>query len=337
MTGTHRTSMKKTSRDDLAALLCQRVEVLAGFEAEEVRATVAEDGPAGPVSCLVELDGRPDTLVVRMPREPGAPSGRGAGSLRPAAEARTLALVTPLGLAPATLQYEVSDGLWVTPLWPGGVPVGTAMTRDPSAVERLARALRLLHVSGLRVEGTVDPFADLDRPPGAEYQERADGLPARSLETLRDVIGRCQEVLALDLPSPVPCVNIPAFERCLDTGSRAFFSDWQWSGMGDPHYDVAALIERGAFDGDHVSRFLRAYFRTDAPVETDRVQVYRLVVAYHRLLEAVEGCAAGTGRTAPDADQDQWRARLEDCQALLEHPAWTQAMERMTARSRPMM
>lgn len=318
----------------LAEWACRHVTVLTGLDPAEIEVSPLRDDTGGPMLCVVELSGRDESLLVRLPPDVAARLGgaaRPAGPWSPETEARHLRLVAPLGLTPPTLQVDGTDGLCVHPLWPG-VPLQEALARDPEVVARLAQALRLLHGSGLRFSGPLDPYGAQDAP----WPEAArHGLPERGLGIIRDLIGHCRGVLSPDAGPAVPCLHAPSGEAGFDTGTRVLLTDWRASALGDPHFDLARLIERAALADDDAAAFLDAYLGPGDSLERDRVTVFRLVAVWESLREALADMALGRGETMdPDTERRRLRVRFDGCLKVLERPAWTAAMDRLTTRRR---
>ncbi|MBB4285222.1 phosphotransferase family protein [Roseospira goensis] len=324
-----------TTPDALTVYLCERVGALRGLDPEDVLVTPLHDEAGGPVYCIVEWEGTDEALVVRLPIDDDSRDDETqppSGPWRPAAEGRNLALAGPLGVTPATIQFDRRDGLWVYPLW-AGAPATAITVIDPALLARVGRSARLLHASGLAFEGADDPFAGMD-PARPWQRDSALDLPLRKLNMVHDIIGQCRDVLASVPTAPVPCVNALAPEACFDTGTRVVFLDWRASAMGDPHHDLARLADRANLNADQVGALLDAYFGTEAPVARDRVRVFRLVAAYRRLLEHMEPMHAGRVDPADDVARHHLGARLDACLMILDSASWTGAMDRLSAHRR---
>lgn len=318
----------------LAEWACRHVAVLNGLDPAAVQVSPLRDETNGPMVGVVDLEGCDDSLLVRLPPDLAVRLGgavRPAGPWAPGTEARHLSLVAPLGLAPPVLQMDDADGLFVYPLWPG-VPLHEAVPRDPDAVARLAQAMRLLHGSGVPFDGPLDPFAGLDEawPDSARH-----GLPERGLGIIRDLIGHCRGVLAPDTGPALPCLHAPSGDVGFDTGTRVVLTDWRAAALGDPHFDLARLIERVGLLDDDARAFLDAYMGHGDSLDRDRVTVFRLVAAWDFLREGLADLAAGChDSTDGGAVRRRLRARFDGCLRVLEWPAWTAAMDRLTARRR---
>jgi hypothetical protein len=324
----------------LARRLRDRVAILAGLDPRELRVAPVGSG-GGWVRYQVDMEDRRLPLVVRLPEVPSAPAKHDDGdgdcpgreeqdpAPRIQDEIHNLRAVAPLGLAPTTLQLDPTDGLWVYPLWPG-VPVTDSSIRETDVVARIARTLRLLHVSGLDFRGHTDPFAGLTT--GQTWtRDNTFGLAPRSVTMLSDVVNDCRDVLNKVPTAPTPCVNAPEADAYFDTGTRVIAMDWSASSMGDPHYELASLSERAGLSDDQVTVLLTAYFGSSGGVSRDRVLTYRLVAAYRRLMEQyrTKTAAVENGDTDRDLEQHRLKTRFDACLLILESAAWSAAMKRL--------
>ena len=315
--------------DDLADYLVSTLDALRGFDPEAVAVTPIEDEYGGPLYCLVELDEEGEALMVRLPpdRTIEGLSGDPTGPRRPAEEAHNLALVAPLGLTPASVQFDPDTGLWAYPLW-SGVPINMALGHDPEAIERIGRAYRLLHGSRLTFQGHSAPFDTMDLDT-AWTRATARDLSVRHLAVIQHLVKQCQSVLQPDRTALAPCINAAAPEACFDTGTRIVFLDWRASAMSDPHFELARLSERAGFNAEQVTLLLSAYSGSDHETARDRVLVYRLVAAYGRLLDQSRDMDAGRAEADPEVAAHRLKARLDACQMILDSASWKGAMERL--------
>ena len=67
-----------------------------------------------------------------------------------------------------------------------------------------------------------------------------------------------------------PCHCDPLCENFLDTGTRMWIVDWEYSGMNDPMWDLGDLSVEGGFDEAQDEAMLAAYFGGEAPARATR-------------------------------------------------------------------
>ena len=101
------------------------------------------------------------------------------------------------------------------------------------------------------------------RPPASTAESSLAGLGAQLPEGYHDVVGEAGAVRKAIDAHPVPlkaCHCDPLCENFLDTGSRMWIVDWEYSGNNDPMWDLGDLSVEGGFDADMDRRLLEAYF-----------------------------------------------------------------------------
>jgi len=324
--------------DRINDLLLTRVWVLEGLDAASLSVSTDLTAPTGP-KCEAAIGQTGEALVVRLPVDwTGGRTSRRAQGLIPIdlpddvladREGTNLELVTPLGLAPATLQFDFEDALWVYPAWDGTTVNAATLREDPGVLGRIARSLRLLHISGLPFEGRCDPFEGLDLNTRWS-RDTAIGISVRTLNAVTDLVYQCREVLSRHPVQAAPCLNAAATEAYFDTGSRVAFMDWRTSCMGDPHFELAGIGARASLNAGEMGALLTAYFGTSGASQgRNRAQAFRLVAAYLRMLDLHGAIMDGRADAASETVRRRFAARLEACVMILESASWTGAMNRL--------
>jgi thiamine kinase-like enzyme len=96
-------------------------------------------------------------------------------------------------------------------------------------------------------------------------------LPAGYHDVVAEAAGVRAALAAAPVPR-VPCHCDPLCENFLDTGTRMWIVDWEYSGMNDPMWDLGDLSVEGAFDPDQEGAMLHAYFGGPPPAR-DRARM----------------------------------------------------------------
>lgn len=194
------------------------------------------------------------------------------------AEAVAARAAAAAGVAPDVLFVDPDTGVMVTRFIAGA----QTMTPDtfghgPSGDGQIARAafaLRQLHRSEAVFTTEFDLFAMID-----EYLELLSGKDVALPEGYHDAVkqaGAIRTALARNPVAPVACHCDPLCENFLDTGSRMWVVDWEYSGMNDPMWDLGDLSVEAGFDESHDSALLNAYFDGDVPeAEHARMIIYK--------------------------------------------------------------
>ncbi len=284
-------------------------------EEDQARAALAQipalAGYAGP---LVRMGGLTNLVfgvgeaVLRLPgvgTEAYIDRGNEAVAARAAAAA---------GVAPEVLFSDPASGLMVTRLVPDVVTMTPdAFRRRPGAAGRAGAAFRRLHRSGAEFPFRFELFAMID-----SYLDLLAGKAVALPPGYHDVVAEAQSVraaLAAHAVPLAPCHCDPLCENFLDTGTRMWIVDWEYSGMNDPMWDLGDLSVEAGFGPDQEAEMLAAYF--DGPVsgfDHGRMVIYKamcdLLWTLWGLIQLADGNPAEDFRAYADT-------RFARCRSLM--------------------
>lgn len=243
--------MTPTIDDRALAEIISRVPALA--EASDFGVTVLPGGLSNSSYRVVTDDLE---CVVRITGKNGEVLG-----IDRVREAACLKRAQAAGISPEVLAFFLPEGHSVTRY----VAAGQALTSDqfesPDMIPRIAQRLRDIHALD-PVEGNFDACADI-----RHWMEIADdrGTPRPDrLDPLLERVHRIQQSLETERSvEPVVCHNDPYFRNFIDDGSL-WVIDWEFAGMGDPLYDLAAVAY--SFDNDSRDLLLQSYYGEVDPV-----------------------------------------------------------------------
>ncbi len=228
------------------------VSVLPGGLSNSSYRVVADE-----VECVVRITGKNgETLGIDRTRE--------AAALRRAERA---------GIAPEVLAFFLPEGHSVTRFVANGRALTQTEFESGEMIPRLAQRLQDIH--GLDpVEGSFDACDDIRR-----WMRIADGRGGRRPDRLDALLERVYEIngslAAKRTVDPVLCHNDPYFRNFLDDGSL-WVIDWEFAGMGDPLYDLAAVAY--SFESEQRDLLLASYYGDVDPLI--RHQLDDLIVVY---------------------------------------------------------
>lgn len=168
------------------------------------------------------------------------------------------------GVSPEVVHVDPASGVMVTRYVEGTVTMSPAAFRERrGSPARAAEAFARLHRSGAVFPFRFELFGMIDSYLGVLAGKEVD-LP----EGYHDVVAEAEAVRRLLDARPVEAVAChcdPLCENFLDTGSRMWIVDWEYSGMNDPMWDLGDLSVEGQFDEDQDEEMLTAYFGGEAP------------------------------------------------------------------------
>lgn len=85
-----------------------------------------------------------------------------------------------------------------------------------------------------------------------------------------------------------PCHNDPLPVNWISGEGKLYLVDWEYSGMNDPNFDLAALSLECELSPEEEDYFLRAYYRGDiTPLNSARIVIFKFLADYLWSLWAV--------------------------------------------------
>ncbi len=255
----------------------------------------------------VEIGG--EKLIVRLP-------GKGTQAyIDRAVEAHNARAATRAGVAPELFWADPASGVMISAcLEPATTMTPALFAATPGAPARAGAALSRLHGSGERFRFRFELFAMID-----DYLDLLARKGARLPDGYGQVVRKAGPVRAALAATPAPlapCHNDPLCENFLDTGTKMWIVDWEYSGMNDPLWDLGDLAVEAGFSAQMEREMLCAYFgRPPSAAEQGRVVIYKamcdLLWTLWGLIQHADGNPA----------EDFWAYSLERfarCRALME-------------------
>jgi len=162
------------------------------------------------------------------------------------------------GVGPAVL-HELPDWDVFVLSWVEGRTMSIESLAAPGIPTRVATALRALH-AGPRFRDDFD-MAYLSKRYLRVVDERSIAIPMG----YRERTGRLPAIeaaLALDPPPSVPCHNDLLAENYLEDGQRLWIVDYEYSGNGDPTFELGNTCQELGWDDGRIRELCTAYFGT---------------------------------------------------------------------------
>ena len=234
------------------------------------------------------------------------------------AEASAAKAAAAAGVSPEVVHVDPDSGLMVTRFVQGVTMTPDLFKTRHGAPERAAQALRQLHRSGQVFPTRFDLFAMID-----DYLRLLSGKDVDLPDGYHAVVTEAESVKVALARNPallVPCHCDPLCENFLDTGTRMWVVDWEYSGMNDPMWDLGDLSVEAGFDAAQDAAFLGAYFNGQPPEQDHaRMVIYKamcdLLWTLWGLIQLANGNPADDFRAYADG-------RFARCRELMATPAF---------------
>jgi thiamine kinase-like enzyme len=249
------------------------------------------------------------------------------------AEAIAARAAARAGVSPEVLYFDAETGVMVTRFVNGT----TTMTPDGFAqrdsdgsmgrVKRVAQALRQLHNSGAEFSTRFELFSMID-----DYLKLLSTKDVALPDGYHDIVKEAGAVRTALAQSPVPAVAChcdPLCENFLDTGTRMWIVDWEYSGMNDPMWDLGDLSVEAGFSDAQDDVLLNTYF--DGTV---RAQDRGRMVIYKAMCDLL-WTLWGLIQLANENPAEDFRAyadgRFARCKALMHSPDFAGHLKAITS------
>ncbi|MFN4154189.1 MAG: choline/ethanolamine kinase family protein [Paracoccaceae bacterium] len=236
-----------------------------------------------------------------------------------AAEAVAAKAAALAGVSPAVLFNDPASGIMVTRYIADTVTMTPEAFRDrKGAPARAALALRQLHQSGQDFATQFALFAMI-----GDYLRLLSGKDVTLPAGYHDVVHEAQAVRVALARNPVPLVPChcdPLCENFLDTGSRMWIVDWEYSGMNDPMWDLGDLSVEAGFDAAQDKAMLAAYFNGPPPPQDEARMVIHKAMC--DLLWTLWGLIQLANANPAEDFQAYADTRFARCRALMTSPGF---------------
>ena len=226
-----------------------------------------------------------------------------------------------LGIGPAILHHFPDSGATVAEFLHGR-PMSNDTLQEPGMPTRIAATLRVLH-------GGPRFLRDFHMPSLAERyralgEQRGYRLPA-GYGSRRRSIERISSVLAGRGRATVPCHNDLLADNYIEQDGRLRVVDWEYSGNGDPTFELGNTCRELDYDDARVHELCEAYFGGADARRVARVRLHMVTSDVGWALWAV--IQAAISRIAFDFEAygaARW-SRAETAMDSPDFPRWLEA------------
>jgi len=254
-----------------SAVLTETVERLSGlFEPQSARILSIQKLTGGTRNKVFRLGAEGGDRVLRLGRFPSPRKhfyAKESANMRLAAEA---------GLAPRVDFTDTLDGSMLIEFVDGEImrSKGIRMAENAVAIAGLYR--RLHQLPGFR--DRFDIFEKIDR--NVRRLQRAEFKAFLEQETFNDLMIRTAGILKANGVPHYATHNDPLTRNFIRDGQRMLIIDWECSGLGDPHWEVAALSAQAGLDKDVWHEYVATYFGSDSHPGICRIPLFEAACRY---------------------------------------------------------
>lgn len=183
-----------------------------------------------------------------------------------------------MGISPEIFYFNEDTGIKLTLFIDGAETLTSATIQRYEHLVQIADILRRLHHSSVRFNNDFNVFREI-----IFYEKLLDKMGAKMYDgyaEYRNRVFRLQErlnELGIDLK---PCHNDLVSENFIkDAYGKIYLIDWEYSGMNDPMWDLAALFLESNFTEPYRSLLLEYYLGCPATdVLNEKILIYQVLM-----------------------------------------------------------
>lgn len=185
-----------------------------------------------------------------------------------------------LGINPPIRYFNAETGIKLADFVKNAETLNGATIQRPANMQKIADIFRRLHHSHIRFGNEFNVFKEI-----LNYEtllKNARGTMYKGFEPIREKVFQLEDYLNQLGVSVKPCHNDLVAENFLKAeDGTIYLIDWEYSGMNDPMWDIAALFLESNFTEESKDYFLRHYFKGNEPENArTKILIYQILMDY---------------------------------------------------------
>lgn len=185
-----------------------------------------------------------------------------------------------MGITPPIKYFNADTGIKLTDYVKNAKTFDSMMVKQPENMEQIARIFRVLHDSPVMFENEFNVFKEI-----LNYEKllnKANGKMYDGYESVRKKVFLLEDYLKELGVHLCPCHNDLVAENLLMAeNGTIYLIDWEYSGMNDPMWDLAALFLENEFTMKEQDAFINCYFEGHEPANArKKIFAYQILMDY---------------------------------------------------------
>lgn len=183
-----------------------------------------------------------------------------------------------MGINPPIRYFNAKTGIKLADFVKNAETLNGATIQRPSSMKKIVKIFQTLHHSHVRFGNEFNVFNEI-----RNYErllEECNGTMYEGYENQREKVLRLEDYLNKLGVSIKPCHNDLVAENFLKAeDGTIYLIDWEYSGMNDPMWDIAALFLENNFSEENQDYFLSHYFNGNEPENArKKIFVYQILM-----------------------------------------------------------
>ncbi|RDY25009.1 winged helix-turn-helix transcriptional regulator [Romboutsia maritimum] len=187
-------------------------------------------------------------------------------------------LANKLGLDTDILYSDEHTGIKISKFIDNAETLNETSAKREENMELTANILKKLHDSGISFKNEFNVFDEIEKY--EKLLQDVNGCNFSDYYEVKEKVVRLDSVLNTLGRELKACHNDTVPENFVKgNNDRIYLIDWEYSGMNDPMWDIAAHIIECNFSKDEEKLFLQKYFKIDEEIEANyekRILIYKI-------------------------------------------------------------
>ena len=185
-----------------------------------------------------------------------------------------------MGINPPIRYFNAETGIKLADFVKNAETLNGATIQRPSCLKKIANIFKTLHNSHVRFGNEFNVFNEIQNY--EHLLEQCNGKMYEGYEPVREKVFKLEDYLNQLGVSVKPCHNDLVAENFLKAeDGTIYLIDWEYSGMNDPMWDIAALFLENSFSDESQEYFLTHYFEGKEPKNArTKIFVYQILMDY---------------------------------------------------------
>ncbi len=222
---------------------------------------------------LISTEGRGDLFVFRLP---GVMT---ENFIKRENESVNSLIMSEKGFNVETCFFDAKTGIKITKFLENSEALNHQSIKKLSNLKKIAKRLKELHSISVEFNGEFNIFIEFDKYISLLKNKDLFYKFSEDMPQLIDFFTLVKSYLIANRGDLIACHNDIVPENVLIKNEEVYFIDWEYSGMNDPMFDIAALFVESRLNKDEQEYFLKYYFEEQESINIDnklkRTELYK--------------------------------------------------------------
>lgn len=223
-------------------------------------------------------------------------------------------LASRVGIDAEIVFFDEVSGIKIAKYIEGAETINPAMAKNNETLTKIAKILKKLHNSTMDMKNQFNVFEEIVHY--EELLEKTNGSYYENYEEVRKDVFLIEEILKENGAYLTPCHIDTVPENFIkDKWGKIYLIDWEYSGLNDPMWDIAAHFIECEFTEEEEELFLKVYFNNNI-TEENKIKILCHKICQDFLWSIWTCIKEGQGDDFGDYGITRYKRCMENLQVL---------------------